>query len=184
MHLNTKYIQLIQEIYEASYLKNARNHLYGVDLTRTFITNGFPCSVGGATTDADCGADTVSQTPEASSSDDDDGGDADPDPARRRRKSPHLISGKHRNATATDGALLAPRSSVSPTSGTSAPIFPPLEAVNRPTVPTEQAAFYLLRRPQTLRGWACNEDGPIRPIRVGNRLGWPVAQIRAVLGVQ
>lgn len=62
--------------------------------------------------------------------------------------------------------------------------FPPLEAVNRPTVPTEQAAFYLLRRPQTLRGWACNEDGPIRPIRVGNRLGWPVAQIRAVLGVQ
>ena len=103
MHLNTKYIQLIQEIYEASYLKNARNHLYGVDLTRTFITNGFPCSVGGATTDADCGADTVSQTPEASSSDDDDGGDADPDPARRRRKSPHLISGKHRNATATDG---------------------------------------------------------------------------------
>lgn len=61
--------------------------------------------------------------------------------------------------------------------------FPPLELVNRPTVPTEQAAYYLLRRPQTLRGWACNGDGPIRPIHVGNRLGWPVAQIRAVLGV-
>ena len=29
--------------------------------------------------------------------------------------------------------------------------FPPLELVNRPTVPTEQAAHYLLRRPQTLR---------------------------------
>ena len=25
--------------------------------------------------------------------------------------------------------------------------FPPLELVNRPTVPTEQAAHYLLRRP-------------------------------------
>lgn len=35
--------------------------------------------------------------------------------------------------------------------------FPPLEQVNRPTVPTEQAAHYLLRRPQTLRGWACAE---------------------------
>ena len=59
--------------------------------------------------------------------------------------------------------------------------YPPLEAVNRPMVPTEQAAFYLLRRPQTLRGWACNEDGPIRPIRIGNRLGWPVAEIRRVV---
>ena len=62
--------------------------------------------------------------------------------------------------------------------------YPPLEAVTRPMVPTEQAAFYLLRRPQTLRGWACNEDGPIRPIRIGKRLGWPVAEIRRVVGAQ
>ena len=27
--------------------------------------------------------------------------------------------------------------------------FPPLELVTRPTVPTEQAAYYLNRRPQT-----------------------------------
>lgn len=32
--------------------------------------------------------------------------------------------------------------------------FPPLEHVTRPHVPTEQAAYYLTRRPQTLRGWA------------------------------
>ena len=38
--------------------------------------------------------------------------------------------------------------------------FPPLELVNRPTVPTGQAAYYLMRRPQTLRGWACAEDAP------------------------
>ncbi len=61
--------------------------------------------------------------------------------------------------------------------------FPPLELVNRPTIPTEQAAHYLLRRPQTLRGWACTEDGPLRPVRVNGRLAWPVAEIKRVLGV-
>ena len=62
--------------------------------------------------------------------------------------------------------------------------FPPLELVNRPTVPTEQAAHYLLRRPQTLRGWACAETFPdgLRPVRVNGRLGWPVAGIKAALG--
>jgi hypothetical protein len=62
--------------------------------------------------------------------------------------------------------------------------FPPLEAVTRPTVPTEQAAYYLNRRPQTLRGWAMNEGkGPIRPLRLNRRLAWPVAAIRLLLGV-
>ena len=62
--------------------------------------------------------------------------------------------------------------------------FPPLELVNRPTVPTEQAAHYLNRRPQTMRGWAMRDgSGPIRPIRINGRLAWPVAQIRALLGV-
>lgn len=63
--------------------------------------------------------------------------------------------------------------------------FPPLEQVNRPTVPTEQAAHYLLRRPQTLRGWACAETFPdgLRPVRVNGRLGWPVSGIKRMLGV-
>ena len=62
---------------------------------------------------------------------------------------------------------------------------PPLELVNRPTVPTEQAAHYLLRKPQTLRGWACAETFPngLRPVRLNGRLGWPVAGIKAALGV-
>ena len=63
------------------------------------------------------------------------------------------------------------------------PQFPALESVTRPTVPTEQAAYYLDRRPQTLRGWACKEDGPVRPIRINGRLAWPVAGLRLVLGV-
>ena len=63
--------------------------------------------------------------------------------------------------------------------------FPPLELVNRPTVPTEQAAHYLLRKPQTLRGWACAETFPngLRPVRLNGRLGCPVAGIKAALGV-
>ena len=61
--------------------------------------------------------------------------------------------------------------------------FPALEFLSRPTVSTTEAAHYLNRRPQTLRGWACLENGPIRPTRINGRLAWPVAEIRRVLGV-
>ncbi len=59
--------------------------------------------------------------------------------------------------------------------------FPPLEQVNRPAIPTDAAAHYLNRKPQTLRSWACLENGPIRPIRINGRLAWPVAAIRELL---
>jgi hypothetical protein len=62
--------------------------------------------------------------------------------------------------------------------------FPPLEAVTRPTVDTAAAAYYTNRQEQTLRGWACKEDGPIRPLRINGRLAWPVAELRRVLNVQ
>jgi len=62
------------------------------------------------------------------------------------------------------------------------PPFPPLESVNRPTVPTEQAGYYLDRRPQTMRMWAMREH-PIRPLRINGRLAWPVAELRRLLGV-
>lgn len=61
--------------------------------------------------------------------------------------------------------------------------FPPLELVNRPAVDTAAAAHYLNRRPQTLRGWACMENGPLRPLRINGRLAWPVSELRRVLGV-
>lgn len=61
--------------------------------------------------------------------------------------------------------------------------FPPLESVTRPTVDTAAAAHYTNRRPQTLRGWACREDGPLRPIRVNGRLAWPVSELRRVMGM-
>lgn len=61
--------------------------------------------------------------------------------------------------------------------------FPPLETVTSPTVDTAAAAYYLNRKPQTLRGHACYGVGPIRPIRINGRLAWPVSELRRVLGV-
>jgi len=61
------------------------------------------------------------------------------------------------------------------------PTFPPLEQVTRPTVPTADAAYYLNRQPQTLRAWACLENGALRPVRISGRLAWKVADIRALL---
>jgi len=62
--------------------------------------------------------------------------------------------------------------------------FPPLEMVTRPTVPTDQVAYYLNRKPQTCRAWACFENGPIRPLRINGRLAWPVSEIRTLLGCE
>jgi len=62
--------------------------------------------------------------------------------------------------------------------------FPPLESVTSPVVGTAQAAHYMLRKEQTLRAWACFENGPLRPVRIGVRLGWPVPELRRVLGEQ
>jgi hypothetical protein len=59
--------------------------------------------------------------------------------------------------------------------------FTPLENETRSHVTTTAAAFYLNRQPQTLRAWACSENGLIRPMRVNGRLAWPVASIRALL---
>lgn len=53
----------------------------------------------------------------------------------------------------------------------------------RTHVDTVRAAFYLCRKPQTMRVWASTERGPIRPIRINGRLAWPVAAIRQLLGL-
>ena len=46
---------------------------------------------------------------------------------------------------------------------------------------THEAAAALNRAPQTLRRWACEESGPIRPIRINGRLAWRVGDLRRVL---
>lgn len=45
---------------------------------------------------------------------------------------------------------------------------------------TVQAANALNRQPQTLRKWACLENGPIRPVRINGRLAWRVSDIVAL----
>lgn len=66
-----------------------------------------------------------------------------------------------------------------------APPIVPLDREARAAVDTATAAYHLSRQPQTLRGWACAGTYPpgLRPLRVMGRLAWPVAGIRAVLGV-
>lgn len=67
--------------------------------------------------------------------------------------------------------------------GADAAQFPPLDRETRAAVDTETAAYHLSREPQTLRVWACKENGPLRPLRVNGRLAWPTAEIRRLLGV-
>lgn len=62
-------------------------------------------------------------------------------------------------------------------------VHPPLESITRPMLDTAAAAYYLNRRPQTLRIWACFENGPIRPLRLNGRLAWSVSEIKKLLGV-
>ncbi len=60
----------------------------------------------------------------------------------------------------------------------------PLEQITRPNLKTEEAAFYLNRRPQTLRAWAMSDgiEG-LRPRRIGGLLAWPTEQVKALAGV-
>lgn len=59
----------------------------------------------------------------------------------------------------------------------------PLTQETRAALPTTEAAFHLNRAAQTLRLWACLENGPIRPIRINGRLAWKVEDLRRILGV-
>ena len=46
---------------------------------------------------------------------------------------------------------------------------------------TAEAAEALNRKPQTLRGWACLENGPIHPVRINGRLAWRVSDVEKLL---
>lgn len=65
----------------------------------------------------------------------------------------------------------------------SGPAFVSLDRETRAGVETDCAAFHLNRKSQTLRGWACKEDGPIRPLRINGRLMWPTQTLRELCGV-
>lgn len=54
-------------------------------------------------------------------------------------------------------------------------------ANGRDTLPTGEAGPSINRAPQTLRKWACLENGPIRPLRINGRLAWRVADLARLL---
>lgn len=59
----------------------------------------------------------------------------------------------------------------------------PLEDEVRAVLPTVEAAPHIGKRPQTLRAWHMNGDGPIRAIKIGNRLLWRVSDLKALVGM-
>jgi hypothetical protein len=62
--------------------------------------------------------------------------------------------------------------------------YQPLEQVTKPNLTTAEAAFYLDRATQTLNIWACRSGtGPIKPKRIGGRLAWSTAEVKALAGV-
>lgn len=62
--------------------------------------------------------------------------------------------------------------------------FSPLETITKPNLKTNEAAFYLNRSKQTLNAWACRSGtGPIKPKRIGGRLAWSTAEVKALAGV-
>lgn len=64
------------------------------------------------------------------------------------------------------------------------PQHPALALVTKPNLTTAETAYYLNRRPQTLRGWACRSGtGPLRPTRIGGLLAWSTAECKALAGV-
>lgn len=59
--------------------------------------------------------------------------------------------------------------------------YTPLEHELRTAIPTSAAAYHLNRKNQTLRAWACFENGPIKPVRINGRLAWPVKDLKNLL---
>lgn len=54
---------------------------------------------------------------------------------------------------------------------------------NRAALTAPEAAYHLNRAPQTLHLWSMRNDGPVKCLRLGDRLQWPVEQIKTVMGV-
>lgn len=56
-----------------------------------------------------------------------------------------------------------------------------LIAAGRDLLETKEAAESIRFKPQTLRRWACYDNGPIRPVRIGNRLRWRVSDLQKLV---
>ncbi len=73
------------------------------------------------------------------------------------------------------------QSTATPVTSDAPSLFTPLSLETRTAIPTDAAAHHLNRSPQTLRKWACFENGPIRPIRINGRLAWRISDLEILL---
>ena len=56
------------------------------------------------------------------------------------------------------------------------------DLLNKPLLTTEEAAPFLLVKPQTMLAWSCMRTGPLSPVKIGRRLGWRTADILKLMG--
>jgi len=63
--------------------------------------------------------------------------------------------------------------------------FPKLESVTKPTLTTDEIAFYTNLSPGTWRLKACKEKYPddLRPLRICRRLAWPTDAVKRLMGL-
>ncbi|QWC87779.1 DNA-binding protein [Cupriavidus metallidurans] len=54
-------------------------------------------------------------------------------------------------------------------------------ANGRDTLPTNEAAAAINRKPNTLYKWSAYESGPIRPVRINGYLEWRVLELAKLL---
>ena len=66
------------------------------------------------------------------------------------------------------------------------PPFPPLERVTKPSLTTFEIAYYLNQSVSTWRIHACRKTYPdgLSPIKIGNRLNWPTAGVKKLIGIE
>ena len=62
-------------------------------------------------------------------------------------------------------------------------IYLPLEDVTKPLLTTSEFCHYTNLAKQTAWLWACKENGQIRPVRIGGKLGWPTKEVKYLCGV-
>ncbi len=78
----------------------------------------------------------------------------------------------------TNQAPATPARKIAPVSLTK---YPPLNEVTRDLLTTDETAFYLGLKPQTLRKWHCEGKGVIRPTYIGSKPMYKKAAVQELI---
>ncbi|HMP09195.1 AlpA family phage regulatory protein [Hydrogenophaga sp.] len=167
LNLNRKIFMIVTNNFSGNALasvyqtvKRTSRHL---DKKFNSISSSFPEAGGGGAAAVELTGNVIGFGETPTASDDDDGGDDDGDPDRRRSNKHPSPSGKHRNATATAGALPSPQN-------------PEIALWRLPTV--------LAHVPVSRSGWwAGVKSGQYpAPVRLSARcVAWRAADIRSLV---